>query len=510
MPAERPTTPPGRGGRTAGPAPGAGARKLATAIRHHQAGNFREAERLYRRILRRDPRHVDALNLLGVLAAQLGRPDIAIDYIGRALRVDGANPVFHYNIAMAYQAAGDRERAIASYRRAVDLKPEYGDALSNLGNLLLDQGKAKDAEASYRKAVRLDPASPMVHNNLGVALLARKAFDDAAVCFREALRLKPDYAEAHNGLGAALMGQENYHEAAACLREALRLKPDYDRAHNNLGMALTGEGQFDEAVASFREAVRLEPEYAAAHNNLGAAFFQQDWLGEAEECYREALRLKPAYTEARFNLAQLLLEQQEFDAALATCKEILKADPDSEAGLAVKAETVEKKGETDAAYAIVRPLVDAGTVTPAVAGVFGTLSRHYDCRDEAVGLLENILARPDVASVERRRLHFVLGTLYDDVGAFDDAFRHYAEGNALRPTPFDPDKIALATSRTIALFSEEHLARLPRAQNASELPVFIVGMPRSGTSLTDQILASHPAVFGAGDRRELPRIGRAL
>ena len=505
MPAKRRATPPGRGSPARGP--DLGGQMLARAIRHHQAGHLSKAERTYRRVLRHDPRHADALNLLGVVAVQLGKPDSGIDYIGRALRVDGANPVFHYNLGLAYQAAGNRDSAITSYRRAVELKPDYSDALTNLGNLLLNKGEAEEAEGYYRKAVRLAPENAMAHNNLGSVLLVQKAFDDAAVCFREALRLEPDYAEAHNGLGATRLAEERNEEAAACLAEALRLQPDYARAHNNLGLALGGQGRFDDAVASFRAALALEPDYAEAHLNLGQMFFEEDRLEEAEARYRDALRLKPDHSKARIRLAKLFVERDEFDAALEIYQKILDASPDSVPVLVGKAGALQRMGDFDAAYAIVRPLVDAGPAAPGVAALFGELSRRFDCRDEAVDLLEKTLAGPDLSSDGRRMLHFALGSLYDGLDAFDDAFRHYAEGNALRPTPFDPAKVVAATRRWIDFFSKERLARLPRARNESDIPVFIIGMPRSGTSLVEQILDCHPAVFGAG---ELSDIGRLI
>ena len=187
----------GRKARAAGNTPAN--RMMAQAIREHKAGNFAQAEKIYHRIIRQEPRHAEALNLFGALAVQTGKPDVAIDYIGRALRVDGANPVYHYNLALGHQAAGDRDAAIASYRQALRLKPDYTAAMANLGGLLLNLGEIEDAVICYRSVVRLAPTNAMARANLGTGLLVREQWDEAISCFREALRLKPDHADAHNG-----------------------------------------------------------------------------------------------------------------------------------------------------------------------------------------------------------------------------------------------------------------------------------------------------------------------
>ena len=488
----------------------AGARALAAAIGHHQAGRFRDAERIYWKILKQDPGNADTLNLLGVVTVQLGYPEIAVDHIGRALAVDGKNPTFHFNLGLAYQTMGDREQAIASYRRASELKPDYADALTNLGNLLLNAGATREAEDCYRAVARLEGANPVAHNNLGAALLRRNARTEAEACFREAVSLKPDYAEAHNGLGTALLAQDDCDAAVDCFRQALRIGPDVALVHNNLGLGLGGQGRFDEAVDGFREALRLRPDYSEANVNLGAMYFAQDRLEEAEECYRDALRLRPGDEKARMSLARVFVERDEFDAALEIYDAMLAEQPDAMAAKLGKAGALEKQGALDAAFAIVRPLADSGAADCGVAALFGRLSRRFDCRDEAVALLEDKLAAPDLAAEARRTLHFGLGELYDGLDRFDDAFRHYAKANALRPTPFDPARNAAAVDRLIAFFTGERVATLPRASNESRLPVFIVGMPRSGTSLVEQVLASHPAVHGVGELRRITRIAASL
>jgi tetratricopeptide (TPR) repeat protein len=477
---------------------------LGAAIDHHQAGRLHDAERIYRQILAYDPQNADALNLLGVVTVQLGNPAAAIDPMSRAIALNDGNPTYHFNRGLAYQAMGDREQAITNYRRASELKPDYGDALTNLGNLLLNAGATGEAERCYRRLLGLNPNNPAAHNNLGVVLLQHGAADDAMTAFREAIRLHPDYPEAHNGLGAALLVLTRFAEARDCFAVSLRLKPDAVQTHNNLGLAQGGTGRFDKAIMSFREALRLQPAYVDANVNLGNMYFEQDQVDQAEACYRDALHLSPDNEKPLTSLAKVYIARDQFDRAQAVYDDILSDRPNAVFAVFGKADALERRGQFDDAYALVRPAVDSGRVEPDMATLFGRLARRFDCRDEAVALLERLLANADQPAEARRKLHFGLGGLYDDLDRFDEAFQHYAAGNSLRPTPFDTATTIAATDRAINFFSTERLAALPRAANHSQLPVFIVGMPRSGTSLVEQILANHHAVFGAG---ELARVG---
>ena len=169
---------------------------------------------------------------------------------------------------MRLKDQGKLDEAVACYRRALELKPDYAEAHNNLGNALKDQGKLDEAVACYRRALELKPDFAEAHNNLGIALKDQGKLDEAVACYRRALELKPDFAEAHNNLGNALKDQGKLDEAVACYRRALELKPDFAEAHNNLGNALKDQGKLDEAVACYRRALELKPDYAASLGSL--------------------------------------------------------------------------------------------------------------------------------------------------------------------------------------------------------------------------------------------------
>ncbi|MCH7929164.1 MAG: tetratricopeptide repeat protein [Proteobacteria bacterium] len=264
-----------QGPRPGNPSPGPELGTLAydfdVAFGHHRAGRLDQAERRYRRILRRDPGNPEALNMMGVAAGQRGKPGEAIDLLRQAVEAEGLNPVYHYNLAMACQAANDLDGAKAGYRRALELEPDHADALKGLGGVHLLGGELGEAEACCRQALDLAPDDALAHYNLSTVLLARIDLEGAAASAREALRLAPDLAGGHANLGTAQLGLEAYDDASACFREALRLDPRNAEAHNNLALALIARGRIEEALASIRQALAVRPGYVEAHCNLGNA-----------------------------------------------------------------------------------------------------------------------------------------------------------------------------------------------------------------------------------------------
>ena len=220
---------------------------FAAALGQHRAGQLGAAERLYREVLARAPRHAQALHFLGVLAHQRGDIAAAVDLIGQAIAADGNVADFHYNLGVILEAIGRRDEAAARYRAASDLKPDHFGAWLNLGNALLALGRLDEAEAACRAAAKLAPQSGEARYNLGTALARRERYGDAANEFAAAARLKPDFAAAHASLGAALIAAREPAQAVPHLRRALALDPRHPQAAVNLGQAALAQG--DEAGA---------------------------------------------------------------------------------------------------------------------------------------------------------------------------------------------------------------------------------------------------------------------
>ena len=267
-----------------------------------QAGNLQAAEHLYRQVLSSDPRHVDALHGLGLIAFCAGRYDLAASYI----------------------------------RQALSLRPDFAEAHSNLGNVLVELNQLEDAVACFREALRLRPGFAEAHSNLGNALLRQGQWEAAARSLLEALRLKPDLAAAHNHLGNVYCEQGKLDEAAECYRRALRCNPHHIDALRNLAVLLLEHGRAEGSIGYFQHVLQLQPELAEMHHRLGAAFQVEGRLEEAVASYRQALHGRPTYAEAYADLGLALLGQGKEQEALDAVDSALRLKPDFAAAHATR------------------------------------------------------------------------------------------------------------------------------------------------------------------------------
>ena len=232
---------------------------LAAGIRHHNAGRLDEAERHYRQILSVDALHADSLHMLGLVAYQRGRLELAVEMINKALALNDGVTAFHCNLGVVLYDQGKLAASAVSFKRALALEPDCAEAHNNLGNTLRDQGKLTDGVASYKRALALKPDYADAHYNLGVALQNEGKLDDAVVSYERALALKPDYAEAHNNLGTVLKDQGKLAEAVARYQQAIAIKPNFVEAPTNLGNLLREQGKLEEAIVCYQHVLSLDP-----------------------------------------------------------------------------------------------------------------------------------------------------------------------------------------------------------------------------------------------------------
>ena len=320
------SNPPGASG-AAGIATGV-AELLGAGLKYHQAGRLAEAEACYQRVLAAQPNHADALHLLGVVAHQTKRHDLAVELIGQAIKRNGRSPTYFYNLGVTLQDCGKPTEAIAAYRQAIRIKPDYAEAFKNQGDALKELKRLDEALASYDRALACKPGYAEACNNRGVALKALKRLDAALASYDKALALKPDYAEAYINRGNALKELKHTDEALASYDKALALKPGHAEACNNRGVALQELKRFDEALASYDKALALKPGYAEACNNRGNALRELKRLDEALASYERALALTPDHAEALYNRGNALQELRRPDEALASYDRALACKPD--------------------------------------------------------------------------------------------------------------------------------------------------------------------------------------
>jgi tetratricopeptide (TPR) repeat protein len=223
-----------------------------------------------------------------------------------------ASPGAHYNLAIALNARGQRDEAIAEYREAIRIKKDYAQAHQGLGIALRHKGLVDEAIAEYREAIHIKKDYAKAHYNLAIALNARGQRDEAIAACREAIHIKKDYPEAHCNLGDALYHQGDLEGAIAEYRAAIATKQDFPQAynaHNGLGNVFGDRGRFDDAITAYRKAIWIKPEFAEAHYGLGHALRLKGLINEAIAEYRQAIRIKEDFAEAHCNLGHALQEK---------------------------------------------------------------------------------------------------------------------------------------------------------------------------------------------------------
>ncbi len=244
-------------------------------MQHHQAGRLNEAERLYRQILQSDPRHADALHLLGVLAHQQGHDEAAVRLIEQAIAQNGRTPAFHNNLGAALKALGRMEAAETAYRRALALKPDHVEAHYNLGLVQQALGRPEDAAASYGRAVALRPTHAEAHMNLGVTLQALRRSEAALASFDRAAALNPRLDGLHSNRAYPLSSLNRFEEALASCQAAIAVNPSRPEPYVAGAFALDLLKRPDEALAWLDRALALRPDHAETRMNRGILLLGQ-------------------------------------------------------------------------------------------------------------------------------------------------------------------------------------------------------------------------------------------
>lgn len=509
------------------------------AVQLHKQGNLDQAELIYRQILDETPDHPDALHLLGVVAHQRGHFPRAMKLIQRAVALDPNNGTYYCNLAEACRMAGDLSAAVAaaqkavaliphspdahnhlglalqmlgrfeearaSFREAIELRPDFALAHNNLGGVLRELGDNDGALACYREAVRLAPNLPLALSNLGQALLEKGEKDEAEKYCKEAVRLAPSFPEGLSNLGNVLRAKDNLKEAKDCYRMALKLRPNVAMIHGNLGQALQQEGNLDEAIKCYNQAAALDPKSFRFESYLASALAEKEDYKGAIEHYRKALALKPDFAEAHNGLGAVLHEQGDFNAAIACFEEALRLKPDFADAYSNLGGAYSELGDMDKATFYYR---EALRCDPDFTGALAVLATHHRDKmpEEDIEKMKEFLAREHLNDWKRAALHHGLAHVYDAKKEYALAAEHAAKGNTYRKEvwtrqgkTYTRDEHTGFVSFLMKQFQPAVFERTKGWGLDTEVPVFIFGMPRSGTTLLEQILGSHPRVFGAGE-----------
>jgi tetratricopeptide (TPR) repeat protein len=399
---------------------------------------------------------------------------------------------------------GQLDTALDACQKAISLLPADARAYYSQGFVLEKLNQFQEAITSYRKALQLDKSLVAVHINLGNALHAVGQYREAIDEFNIALQYFPDDPHTYYNRGLSQQNANLHDDAIQSYRVALKIKPDYAEAYNNLGILLGEMGELQAAIIEFEKALHFRKDYAEAYANIGRILIKQKKNLAAISALEKAVALKPDDITLQKRLATACINVGNLDAAEQHYRKILLNDPDNITAIAGLCNILEKRGDTEKAWSTLTPHLETGN--SQILSVYAAICNEVGKCDDCLQKIEAALLDDNVSSANRMQLHFEAGRLYDRKADYNRAFSHYQKGNMLETSHYDSKNFTDQVNDLIDAYTNKFMLTAPVADEHTLIPVFIVGMPRSGTSLVEQILASHPAMHAMGECEELNRI----
>ena len=493
-------------------APAAGERKqmlvsdaIATAGRLVNAGRLDQAENICRQILQNRPNIPDANNILAVTLFRKGKTDEAVEAVKKAIKSNRRAPNYYANLGEMERVRGKLDEAVKALERAVELDPKSAQALNNLGIVNYDKRNFGKAIECYRKAISIDPGYAEAHNNLGNALRTQRKFDEAIGEYEAAIEIRENYPEAYNNMGTVFRDMQKLEEAEASFRRAVALRANYLEALTNLSGILIAQKRYEDALRILGDTLKAHPENIQALLLVARAQSARGAAPLAMRALQTILKKEPENLEALTLAGQTCHELDKYDDALRHLEKALELKPNSIETLNYYGVVLKSVGRLDDAR---KTFIKALEAQPRAIGTYSNLVdlEKFTKDNELFQTMERIISRvKDPQDPRFMALHFALGKAYDDIGDYEKAFHHYSTGARLkRPTlKYEEAEVFTFFDDIKKIFNEEYFESHKDVGNPSQVPIFIVGMPRSGSTLTEQIVSSHPRVFGAGEIKNL-------
>jgi tetratricopeptide (TPR) repeat protein len=466
----------------------------------HAAGKLQQAQQLCLQVIKQRPRLADAHGMMGVILSGLGRNDDARKAIKNAIKL---HPTSHF--------------------------------YSNLGELERQNGKIDAARIALEKAIELDGAYPQAYNNLGIIYFEKGDFDKAVEAYRRCLELRDDYPEAHNNIGNAYRALSENVEAMTHYERAVELREAYPEAYNNMGSALRAEERYEEAEFCYRKAIGFNQQYADAYNNLAILFYSRDLDDEALRVLDDALKAGNRTVGLYLSVGRVQLNKNNFEMARKACELALDEESDNAAAYTLMGQidheldlyadalkNFERALEIEPDHAEARnfygiALKSLGRIdeareqfermlekNPKAQGAYSNIADliKFDDKPELVEQMEKIFKEAEDPDSDRYMgLHFAIGKAYADVGRHEESFEHISKGASQKRARLNYEEAEVSGffEQIKSTFDADYFKSPAFEGVDSELPVFVIGMPRSGSTLVEQIISSHPKAFGAGE-----------
>jgi tetratricopeptide (TPR) repeat protein len=501
-------------------------------------GRLNDAKSLYTKLCELDSKNEENWLMLAAVNGEIGLIEEAKASVRKAIELDDTYVEAYLTHAHLLKKTGDNEGAITNALKAVEIDDEYDEAWTFLCGLAGQMGRYDDAEAWGKKAASIFPGNIEILLNLANAQYQQNKYHDAEETYKKILVAQPEDFPAKIGIAKLLTVQNRYNEAIVILEQITASSPNNSEALDYLGICYTGIGRIEEAKSIFNSIIENDKDYEYVYIHFANLMEKQGDIGnaisvlhkgkeqaseplpflermariyqeygmqeKALECYEEAVNIDPDNYEARFSKILVLSDLARYEKALDELKQLETDYPVSSEIMGTKAGLLERIGQHDEAHELVKMCLNDESVPSGVINVYAHLCHRYNECEKVIDMMDNILDDDNLETSKRRGLLFTLGKLQDRIGNYDQAFARITEANLLKPFKYDHESSRNFVNQLMGPKITNILNDPPLVDvHHTVRPIFIVGMPRSGTSLVEQIIASHPDAFGGGERNEI-------
>jgi len=485
--------------------------RLSVAIQWHQAGELQKAEAGYRQILEINANNDEALHLYGVLLHQTGRSVMAEEMIQSAIRLNTSDDTYYFNLAEIQRVIDQPKEAIINYGIAIELENGEADYYFGLGCAFSDIRDWQQAAENCKKALIFSPDDPQTHNNLGNALAEMGIFELAIEHFNIAISLQPDDAGSYYNLALVLETESSEAAALAAYQKALSLNPDMPQALVNLGRIQRQSNNLTEAEKNYQQALALEPELNNALQGLAAVYRDIGDYALAMKYYQQLLDINADDVNALTLMGDCLAKLDRYDMATGLIEKALIIEPDNASSHFGMGTCLQAMGRFEEAAESHRKALQLQPDLTSAAYNLALISSQ-SISDSDLELLSQRTNDGSLDESARINLHFALAKAYQDRGLYDDAFAQLHTGNGIKSAsqPFIPEIYEDTVERIIGTLDKSFFDSHIGYGLETEVPIFIVGMPRSGSTLVEQIISSHPQAYGAGELNDIRLLAKRI
>ncbi len=441
-----------------------------------------------------------------VACIQQGKPAEAGALSQQILRDHPNEPNILRVLGVALMRQGRFEEASKQLSTSVKIAPELADGYEQYGLALAALGRLNEAEESLQTALRLDPNSKTVHLKL-TRLQAMQGKDEESRKSRDRMfELNPHWQKIQDAI--KLQADDKHDEARQLVKGVLREDPDNVNALNLMGSICIAQNAFNDAEAFLRKAVGLAPDFAVAWSVLGVSLKEQGNFEQAVEALETALSLEPRNAEGHSSLGNLLLAWGKEERALASFERALAIKPDLASALLSKGHVLKTMGDQDNA---IRAYRASAKVRPDLGEIYWSLANLKTFRfdPDEVEFMQTQLDSGKLTDQSELHFYYSLGKYFEDQEDYPKAFKYYTQGGAIKrqSVRFDPVEFAYQTDKMIEVFTPEFFEKRASFGHSDPAPILIVGLPRSGSTLIEQILSSHSQVDGTAELSDLMVLG---